>query len=127
MDTRKIQKISKISKEEQWSYPKTFNALRDAGVESYEVEIAHHKTTYIGGGKTFVEELQGHKELTVGKTFNSSGVESVLRIHQAGKTDYSQFLDGIANNGVYKYIVDMGKRTVSYMGLKGEMFSEAVP
>ncbi len=127
MDTRKIQKISKISKEEQWTYSKTFNALKDAGVESYEVEIAQHKTTYLGGGKTFVEEVQGHKELKVAKTFNSSGVESVLRIHQAGKTDYPQFLNGIANNGVYKYIVDMSKRTVSYMGLKGEMYSEAIP
>lgn len=127
LDTRKIQKISKISKEEQWPYPKTFTALKEAGVESYEVEIAHHKTTYFGGGKTYVEETQTPKPLEVSPTFNSSGVEASLRIHQAGKTDFPQFLDGIAKNGVYKYIVDMSKRTVSYMGLKGEMFSEAIP
>ena len=46
MDVKKVMEISRISKQEKWPYPKTFNSLKEAGVESYRTQVSDHELTY---------------------------------------------------------------------------------
>ena len=41
-----IENILNQSKENHWPYPKTFAALEEAGVTSYEVKLANYEATY---------------------------------------------------------------------------------
>ena len=129
LNKEKVLEISRVSKAERWPYPKTFEALKEAGVEYYDVDVATHRITYHGKGQSFDEGAPaGHPTLQVSHHFDKSGIESSIRHHQVAKTAYADFLREIAKAGVKFYRVDMAKRTVSYCGSSpGEEHVEKVP
>jgi len=116
-DKTKIQEIARVSKTERWPFPKTFDALKNAGVDYYDVDIATHQITYHGSGKSFSEPAPtGSPILQVSERFDKQAVQQVIQKHQKEKTSYQDFLEGIAQAGVRSYRVDMSKRTVAYRG-----------
>ncbi|MEQ1665169.1 MAG: DUF1398 family protein [Bdellovibrionales bacterium] len=129
MNVLKVAEISRISKSEKWPYPKTFNALKDAGVESYKTQVSNHELTYSGGGNSWIEKTESDQAiLSVACTFSGTEVKKVIQKHAAEKTSYISFLQGIAAAGVVCYIVDMAKRKISYQGANpGECHIENVP
>jgi uncharacterized protein YbcV (DUF1398 family) len=129
MDQRKIEEISKQSKAERWPFPRTFDALKEAGVEYYEVSTATHQITYHGGGMSFSEEAPSDfRSLPVAEKFSTIIIKQVIEKHSRGKTHYEEFLQGIAVAGVKFYRVDMLQRTVIYFGSHaGEEYAEKIP
>jgi len=127
-DKTKIQEITKVSKAERWPFPKTFDALKNAEVDYYDVDLAAQQITYYGGGKSFSEPAPTGQPLQISNRFDKQAVQQVIQTHQKEKTSYQDFLKGIAQAGVKSYRVDMSKRTVAYRGSNpNEEHVEQVP
>ena len=59
--------------------------------------------------------------------FNEEEIISALRVNQSGESTFPEFLEAIWKAGAWGYDVDFAKRTVMYMGTKGEMYTETYP
>ena len=129
LDTHAIANILKRAKTEQWAYPKTFELLKEAGVQTYEVNLAPYKALYNGTFGTW-EELapEGLDMFVINKLFNRKGVIKALKCHQRKETTYTEFLKDIASTGITRYSVDMFHRHVTYYGRdSGDYYREEIP
>jgi uncharacterized protein YbcV (DUF1398 family) len=127
LNKNRVEEIFKKSKLEKWPYPKIFDALKEAGVEYYETDVATHGIVYHGSGDSIPEppppEFIPPK---LSANFDASEVKLAIERNKI-KPDYLVFLEEIARGGVVRYRVDMGERTVSYLGLAGQAYVEKVP
>jgi uncharacterized protein YbcV (DUF1398 family) len=124
-----VKEITVKSKAERWPYPKTFEALKEAGVRSYRAEVANHEITYIGDEGTYVEKNHMEKNhFQVSDQFNGEAVKAAIKRHQDNRTPFDNFLREIAKAGVKYYEVDMGARKINYTsGRNGECHAENIP
>ncbi len=128
MNPSQIKEILAQAAAEKWSYPKTFDALKAAGVESYDVKVAQHEIIYHSADGDLREgPPAGFKPTPANGTFNQDGVIAAIRRSQRKEITYPQFLQEIAAAGAHTYRVDMAERTVSYQGAQGEKYVEKVP
>jgi uncharacterized protein YbcV (DUF1398 family) len=128
LNKKGVEEIFTKGKQEQWPYPQIFDALKAAGVEFYETDVATHNIVYHGSGESFEEPPPpGFAPLKPNAHFNAGGVKSAIQRNQSRQTDYMVFLGEIARAGVVRYRVDMDARTVSYFGGSGEAYVEKVP
>lgn len=112
-----IEAIGKKALSEKWTYPLFFNALRDIGVERYEVNVLTHEILYVGGGSSLPAPVPaGSHTLELGKKFDADGVVRAIKRSQAGDITYPQFLAEIAAAGIPFYRVDMKPRVITYHG-----------
>lgn len=111
-----LESILSNAKNNQWTYPKTFQTLADAGVASYTVSfIGSFNALYEGTFGIWNEPAPtGYVSPVLGDEFSTEGVKMALRRHMAGETNYIEFLADLAAQGVSHYRVDMGNRTVTY-------------
>jgi uncharacterized protein YbcV (DUF1398 family) len=127
LNKKRVEEIFTKSKQEKWPYPKIFDALKDAGVEYYETEVATHGIIYHGSGDSISEPPPlGFTPLKVSADFDAAGVKLAIERNKT-KPDYMVFLQEIASAGVVRYRVDMSARTVSYLGGAGQAYVEPVP
>ena len=100
----------------QWPYPKTFEALKAAGVQMYEVFFTDQfRTVYHGTFGTWEKNsLEGYRPSKIGEQFSSEGIKSSIVKHGQEKTPYTQFLIDITACGVSHYRVYMDTREVIY-------------
>jgi uncharacterized protein YbcV (DUF1398 family) len=125
-----LEQILINSKSNKWPFPKTFEALIEAGVTSYSVHFgAQFKSIYQGNFGTFQEEtLSGYYPLTTARIFSAQGVKDSIIKHIQEKTSYVEFLADIAAFGASHYVVDMAKRRVTYFNADETQFHiENVP
>jgi uncharacterized protein YbcV (DUF1398 family) len=127
LDRKRVEEIFTMSKQEKWAYPKIFEALKDAGVEYYETDVATHDIVYHGSGDA-IPELPPPEftPLSPSASFDARGVKLAIERNKA-KRDYLVFLEEIARAGVVRYRVDMPARDVSYFGAAGQAYVEKVP
>jgi uncharacterized protein YbcV (DUF1398 family) len=59
--------------------------------------------------------------------FDRDALITALRIDQAGKSTFPEFLEASWRAGVVRYDVDFAARTVAYFGCNGEEYIEAYP
>jgi uncharacterized protein YbcV (DUF1398 family) len=59
--------------------------------------------------------------------FDEDALIRALRIDQAGKSTFHEFLNASWRAGVVRYDVDFDARTVAYQGCNGEEYIEAYP
>src|SRR5580692_4169995 len=59
--------------------------------------------------------------------FDREALITALRIDQAGKSTFPEFLAASWRAGVVRYDVDFAARTVAYYGCNGEEYVEAYP
>jgi uncharacterized protein YbcV (DUF1398 family) len=127
MNKKRVEEIFTKSKQEKWPYPKIFDALKDAGVEHYETEVATHGIAYHGSGDSISEPPPpGFSPLKVSAHFDAAGVKLAIEQNKT-EPDYLAFLQEIARAGVVRYRVDMSARAVSYLGGAGQAYAEPVP
>lgn len=126
-DLQKILEITKISKAEKWPFPKTLNALKEAGVENYIVEPASGSITYYGYGKQHTDsEEESLKNLLPSGHFDVKALKEAIQAHQSKRTPYSEFMREIMKAGVVRYRVDVVNRTCTYLGNRsGEEYAES--
>lgn len=119
-DREKIEEILKLSRAEKWPFPRTFGALKEAGVEYYEVRITRPEIVYFGEGKSFSEVTK--------REFDVDAIKQALETHRRERSHYEDFLKNIALAGVTHYRVNMSKREVTYCGENPkEEYAEKIP
>lgn len=128
MNDESIQLIYKQAKDNNWAYPQLFDALRDAGVERYEVDVLKCETKYVGGGTSIMHPAPaGFEPLALG-TFDAAAFKTALTRSQKRESTYPQFLSEIAAAGICFYRVDMRPRVVTYHGKdRHDKITEPVP
>jgi uncharacterized protein YbcV (DUF1398 family) len=127
LNKKRVEGIFTKSKQEKWPYPKIFDALKNAGVEYYETEVATHGIVYHGLGASIHEPPPPEfTPLKVSANFDAVGVKLAIERNKT-KPDYLVFLQEIARAGVVRYRVDMNARAVSYLGGAGQAYVEPVP
>lgn len=110
-----IKKIIKLANEEKWIFPKTYAALKEAGVTKYDVATSNLDTTYFKGSEVvYVKESEFKKKFKVTLPFSKQGIEDVIKHHQINRTSYFEFMEGIASHGCDHYTVDMEKDECIY-------------
>lgn len=125
-----LESILYEAKNNKWSYPKTFELLKRAQVESYKVQfIGMYKAEYSGAFGVWNEgDPIGYVSPVLSKQFSRDGVKNALMNHMSKKTNFVQFLAEIAAAGVSYYKVDMHNRTVTYCNEdETEFHQENVP
>ncbi|HJZ22965.1 MAG TPA: DUF1398 family protein [Candidatus Babeliales bacterium] len=117
------------AKKEQWPYSKTFEALKKAGVTSYEVKLADYDATFYGDFGTLKEpKPEGFYTLTISTKFNKQAFIDALKRHMKKETSYVEWLGKSAAAGIARYVVSMADRTVTYYGINADDFHvEHVP
>jgi uncharacterized protein YbcV (DUF1398 family) len=108
---------------EKAKYPQLAKLLIQAGVRFYVVDVSNGNTTYYGNG---MHSHTGGPERKISKNFSKEKAISALRLTQEGKTNYLQFLDGIAEAGIQTYLADLENARVIYIG-HGEAYEEEIP
>jgi uncharacterized protein YbcV (DUF1398 family) len=127
LNKKRVEELFTKSKQEKWPYPKIFDALKGAGVEYYETEVATHGIVYHGSEDSISEPPPpGFTPLRVSAHFDAAGVKLAIERNKT-KHDYLAFLQEIARAGVVRYRVDMSARTVSYLGGASQAYVEPVP
>ncbi len=116
MNDQMIKQVYQQAIENKWIYPQLFDALKQIGIERYEVDVLKHEIKYVGGNTSIVHPApSGFKLLPLGK-FDAAAFKTALTRSQKQESTYEQFLVEIAAAGVQFYRVDMGLRRVTYHG-----------
>ena len=69
-----------------------------------------------------------HQNVTKAEESNKERFIACIKAHQKGATDYVTFCKDCADNGIEKWIVDLGKMTCIYYDKKGnEILVENIP
>jgi uncharacterized protein YbcV (DUF1398 family) len=127
LNRKRVEEIFTMSKQEKWAYPKIFDALKDAGVEYYETEVATHDIVHHGSGDAIPEPPPPEfTPFEPSASFDARGVQLAIERNKT-EPDYMVFLEDIARAGVVRYRVDMSARDVSYFGAAGQAYVEKVP
>lgn len=128
-DPKIIAQIAKQSKAEKWPYPKKFEALKKASVESYQVTLENFQIQYKSDSQDWLEPTpEDTPILIIAEAFDKEAVREAITHHVRQQTPYSEFLKDIAAAGVISYVVDMESRSVTYQGKNEKDFHvENVP
>lgn len=123
-----LQRVYKEAGEKKWTYPQLFDALKNVGVERYEVDVLKYEIKYVGGKTSITHPAPADfTPLTLG-SFDKTAFQTALTRAQTQQSTYPQFLAEIAAAGIVWYRVDMGPRAVSYYGVdKRNKIVEPVP
>lgn len=110
------------------NYPDLAQKLVEAGIQSYTVEVSSSTILYrLADGKTLLHasEIEPRAIATV---FDETDTIQAIRANQQGKTDYPQFMEGIAQAGVrfYDAILTGTNKRVIYVGIGGH-YDETIP
>ena len=127
-----IAQILTKAKAQRWPYPKTFQALKNIGVESYVVSLLEGiDAIYQGSFGVWIEAVPSDyisQGFDVDGSFYPSEIQAAILKHVQKKTSYLEFLRDIAASGVASYIVDMQAATVTYFNIdKTQSYQEIVP
>jgi uncharacterized protein YbcV (DUF1398 family) len=116
MNEQSLKDVFKQAMANKWVYPQLFDALKQIGVERYEVNVLTHEMKYIGGATSIVPATPtDFKPLALGK-FDAAAFKIALTRSQQQQIGFEQFLVESAAAGVSFYSVDMRSRRVTYYG-----------
>lgn len=110
------------------NYPDLAQKLVDAGVQSYTVEVSSGIMLYrLADGETLLH-TNIMEPRAIGIAFDQDGTIKAIRDNQEGKTDFSAFMNGIAQAGVrfYDAILTGVNKRVIYIGMGGH-YEEKIP
>jgi len=128
MNRERVQEISEQSKQERWPFPRTFEALKAAGVASYRFDVRTCETVFQGlQGPPLAEPLGGASPVAIAPSLDAVAVGNAIKRHILDRTAFLDFRGEAASAGVEYWEVDMGARTCTYVGPDGERHVERVP
>lgn len=110
------------------NYPQLAKMLADIGVLSYTVETSSGAMLYRfeNGFTIYHDGIENPRNIET--KFNELNTIQTIRNSQAGKINYSEFMDGIAESGVrfYEATLHGPNKRVCYYGIGG-MYQEEIP
>lgn len=127
---RKLQQLLNKSKQEQWPYPKTFQTLKNVGVEYYTVCLLNgYDAIYEGSFGAWREATTSDGPyFVIENDFYVEELRDAIKKHAQKKTSFLEFLDDIAAAGVAYYEVDMRTSTITYFNSNSsQSYQEIVP
>ena len=127
-----IAQILTKAKAHKWPYPKTFQALKNIGVESYVVSLLEGiDAIYQGSFGVWIEPIASdypYQIFKVEEVFYPDEVQIAIKKHAQNKSSYLEFLVDLSTSGVASYAVDMQDATVTYFNIdKTQSYQEIVP
>jgi uncharacterized protein YbcV (DUF1398 family) len=109
-------------------FPQYIRDIKQLGVKSYETFVMDGHSLYHGQEEYRIQSDGKYPALAVATTVDGDSFVTGLKEHQAGKTDYLSFCRMAAEQGVEKWIVDIGKMTCTYVDKTGkELLVEQIP
>src|SRR5689334_22216968 len=96
-------------------FPKYVEELCELGVKSYTNYVADGHTDYgasVNGPAKYAMK-------SIAPEADKSKLESALKIHQSGGSDYPTFCSQAADAGVHSWVVDTSARTCIYYNVSG--------
>mgnify|MGYP004450304759 CR=1 FL=1 len=109
-------------------FPKYIQDIKALGVEAFETFVADSHTDYFGKNNYKTSSLAVYDTLNISEESNKERFIACIKAHQKGATDYVTFCKDCADNGIEKWIVDLGKMTCIYYDKKGnEILVENIP
>jgi uncharacterized protein YbcV (DUF1398 family) len=100
LNRKRVEEIFTMSKQEKWAYPRIFDALKNAGVEYCETDLATHDIVYHGAGDAIPEPPPPEfTPLKPSASFAARGVKLAMERNKT-KPDYMAFLEDMARAGV---------------------------
>lgn len=111
------------------SFPEIIGALLGAGFEGYAVDYRRSSQTFYLPDGDNIELDMPHASGSVAATFDSTGVEALVRWAQANGPDYSYvaFCEKVKSAGCAGYLVSFLGRRVVYYGRTAETHVELFP
>ncbi|MFD2969550.1 DUF1398 domain-containing protein [Sphingobacterium bambusae] len=109
-------------------FPRYIQDLRQLGVHAYETFVPDGHALYTGEAdyKLASEAIYGPLEVLA--VYKPAEFAAALKLHQQGGTDYLQFCQDCAINGVYSWITDLEALTCTYYDAdKKEILVERIP
>ena len=101
MDRERVRELSERSKRERWPFPRTFEALKDAGVESYRFDVSTCETAFQGNhGAPLSEPLAGADRVDIAPALDAGAVAAAIQRHMLEKTPFLEFRAAAAQAGV---------------------------
>lgn len=109
-------------------FPQFAKTIKELGVSTFETFVEDGSTIYKGNDGYEISSTQQYKPLLIFGIPDSIKFLADLRNHQQGNTDFFQFCKDCADNGVYKWIVDLNAKNCTYYDPKGiTVFEEQIP
>jgi uncharacterized protein YbcV (DUF1398 family) len=127
MELSQIQNLLAQTLAAQVTFPQILQTLTAAGYESYHVDLLRHEYRYYqpdGRSHRVTPDLPPHP---AAQAFNTVGVQAAIRLSQAGKIQYREFIRLALEAGCVYYVVYLTGRKVVYFGRHGETHTENFP
>jgi uncharacterized protein YbcV (DUF1398 family) len=107
--------------------PEYVRALKALGVERYDSYLADGHSEYFGQGGHRVVSPPVHDVLPVAATGQRETFLQHLGRHERRETTYLEMSRGLAQSGIEKWTVDMGRMTMTFYDKAGrEMLVEQI-
>ncbi len=108
-------------------FPGLVKAFLEMGIVENTVNIQNGTASY-KDKKGQVIDLPAYKVESVARQTDKDNFLKNLQIHQVGETDFPTFCHDSAAAGIYKWDVDLLKKTCSYYNLDNQLvYSEPIP
>jgi uncharacterized protein YbcV (DUF1398 family) len=109
-------------------FPYLAEVLRRAGVTRNVWNLPSAQSLYLTeDGPVMMAGEAVAAGMTDVPRFDRDALIRALRVDQAGKSTFPEFLSASWKAGVVRYDVDLAARTVAYYGCDGEEYVEAYP
>lgn len=109
-------------------FPTYIQAIKALGVTYYETFVSDSHTLYYGEEAYTQSSGPKYSPLAISDEVNLGEFRAALLNHQRGGTDYRQFCQDCADNGVDKWAVSLSAMTCTYFDKKGnELLVEEIP
>jgi uncharacterized protein YbcV (DUF1398 family) len=127
MNIEAMRKALEGSQAGKLTFPEVVGILRDAGVESYRVDLIRGDDTfYMLNGETHVEKMTV-PSTKVADEFSQPEILAAIRAAQADSIRYPEFLNRAMAAGTAAYHAYLTGKKVIYFGRKGEFHIEEFP
>ncbi|KTD06044.1 hypothetical protein Lgra_2821 [Legionella gratiana] len=109
-------------------FPVLAEVMRMAGIKQNLWYLPSCQSIYITNKGNIVSQgtplVTGELDIP---EFNKEALIKAIRVDQAGESTFSEFLQASWKAGVFHYIVDLERRTVTYYSVLGEFYVEEYP
>ncbi|RZL02539.1 MAG: DUF1398 domain-containing protein [Pedobacter sp.] len=109
-------------------FPAYIRDIKELGVNNYETFVIDGHAVFHGANGYEIVTASKYVNLKVADSSDPEALRDIIKIHQAGQTDYPTFCTQVAAIGVEKWVVDTHRLMCTYYDLAGnEMVAEPIP
>lgn len=109
-------------------FPKLIAYFKDLGMVNNTVNVQTGQVTYENADGQLLTSPGYQATNPVAEQADREQFVSILRNHQAGRTNFPTFCEETAQAGVYRWVTDLEEMICSYLDLADQVvFVEAVP